>query len=130
MPTSTATTSPVFTMPISTAASMANHTMSSVVSRRATTAGVMPQATEKAYLGWGSIGYAAGGKMRDVVVALAPQRTYVNLGFGDGVDLPDPAHRLEGTGKRLRHVKIRTADDVHHPDVRVLLETAARRRGL
>jgi hypothetical protein len=91
---------------------------------------VMPRATEKAYLGWGTIGYAAGGKMRDVVVALAPQRTYVNLEFGDGVDLPDPAHRLEGTGKRLRHVKIRGADDVHHPDVRVLLETAARRRGL
>jgi hypothetical protein len=91
---------------------------------------VMPHATEKAYLGWGSIGYAAGGKMRDMVVALAPQRTYVNLGFGDGVDLPDPAHRLEGTGKRLRHVKIRGDADVHHPDVRVLLETAARRRGL
>ena len=91
---------------------------------------VMPQATEKAYLGWGTIGYAAGGKMRDVVVALAPQRTYVNLEFGDGVDLPDPAHRLEGTGKRLRHVKIRGDGDVHHHDVRVLLETAARRRGL
>jgi hypothetical protein len=91
---------------------------------------VMPQATEKAYLGWGTIAYAAGGKMRDLVVALAPQRTYVNLEFGDGVDLPDPAHRLEGTGKRLRHVKIRGDEDVHHPDVRVLLETAARRRGL
>ena len=91
---------------------------------------VMPQATEKTHLGWGTIAYAAGGKMRDVVVALLPQRTYLNLEFGDGVDLPDPAHRLEGSGKRLRHVKIRGDDDVHHPDVRVLLETAARRRGL
>jgi hypothetical protein len=91
---------------------------------------VMPQATEKAHLGWGTIAYAAGGKMRDVVVALLPQRTYLNLEFGDGVNLPDPAHRLEGSGKRLRHVKIRGDDDLRHPDVRVLLETAARRRGL
>ncbi len=91
---------------------------------------VMPQVTEKVYLGWGSIGYQSGDKMRDVVVAIAPQRRYANLGFGDGVDLPDPARRLEGHGKRLRHVKIRSRDDARHPDVRALLESAARRRGL
>jgi len=68
--------------------------------------------------------------MRDPIAALAPHRTYVNLEFGDGVELPDPAHRLEGTGERLRHVKIRTAADVTHPDVRGLLEAAARHRGL
>jgi Domain of unknown function (DU1801) len=68
--------------------------------------------------------------MRDFVAALAPQRSYVNLAFGDGVDLPDPAHRLEGTGKRLRHVKIRSSEDVRDPEVRRLLEEAARRRGV
>ncbi len=65
-----------------------------------------------------------------MVVALLPRPAYVNLEFGDGVDLPDPAYRLEGTGKRLRHVKVRSAADVRHPDVRALLEAAARRRGL
>lgn len=53
-----------------------------------------------------------------------------NLEFGDGVDVPDPAHRLEGTGKRLRHVKISTSQDVLSPEVRALLEAAARLRGL
>jgi hypothetical protein len=66
--------------------------------------------------------------MRDVVAALVPQRSYVNLEFGDGVDLPDPAGRLEGTGKRLRHVKIRRDEDVRDPDVRALLTAQSRRR--
>jgi hypothetical protein len=68
--------------------------------------------------------------VRNLVVALAPHQTYVNLQFGDGVDLPDPARRLEGTGKRMHHVKIRSRDDIHPPDVRGLLEAAARQRGL
>ena len=54
----------------------------------------------------------------------------MNLEFADGIDLPDPAHRLEGTGKRMRHVKIRSAPDVQHPALRALLVAAAQRRGL
>jgi hypothetical protein len=97
---------------------------------RALVKDVMPQVSEKAHMGWGTLLYGAGGTMLDLIVALSPRRTYVNLQFGDGVHLPDPARRLEGTGKRMRHVKIRSADDVRHPDVRGLLEAAARRRGL
>lgn len=91
---------------------------------------VMPPVSEKVHLGWAAIHYQAGNRMRDVAVALVPQRSYVNLEFGDGVDLPDPAHRLEGTGKRLRHVKIRSSTDAQHSDMRHLLEAAAHRRGL
>ena len=87
-------------------------------------------ASERAHLGWGVIHYRAGGSMRDVVAALVPLRSYVNLELGDGVDLPDPAHRLQGMGKRLRHVKIRGGDVVRDPDVRDLFEAAARHRGL
>jgi hypothetical protein len=36
----------------------------------------------------------------------------VNFGFWRGADLTDPDARLEGTGDRMRHVKIRKADDV------------------
>ena len=32
---------------------------------------------------------------------------HVNLGFFHGADLPDPARLLNGTGKRMRHVKLR-----------------------
>ena len=36
----------------------------------------------------------------------------VNFGFWRGADLPDPDGALEGTGDRMRHVKIRSAEDV------------------
>jgi len=32
---------------------------------------------------------------------------HVNIGFFQGASLPDPAGLLQGTGKRMRHVKLR-----------------------
>jgi hypothetical protein len=32
---------------------------------------------------------------------------HVNVGFFQGAALPDPAHLLQGTGKFMRHVKLR-----------------------
>ena len=39
--------------------------------------------------------------------------SHVNVGFFHGATLPDPAHLLQGTGKFMRHVKLRpgTATD-------------------
>lgn len=34
-------------------------------------------------------------------------KAHVNIGFFCGADLPDPAGLLEGSGKRMRHVKLR-----------------------
>jgi hypothetical protein len=39
--------------------------------------------------------------------------------------LRDPGKLLEGTGKYLRHVKLRSVADVRRPGVRRLLEQAA-----
>lgn len=90
----------------------------------------IPEAAEKAHPGWGVFHYRTRGTMRDVIVAISPQRSYANLEFGDGVDLPDPAHKLEGTGKRLRHVKIRSTEDIQNPDLHALIEAAKRQRRL
>lgn len=38
-------------------------------------------------------------------------RQHVNVGFFRGAALPDPAGLLEGTGKRMRHVKLRPGAD-------------------
>jgi hypothetical protein len=38
---------------------------------------------------------------------------HVNVGFFYGAELPDPARLLEGTGKRMRHVKLRPGAPVH-----------------
>jgi hypothetical protein len=51
---------------------------------------------------------------------------HVTFGFLRGTSLPDPAGLLEGTGKSLRHVKLRTAEDVSAPALKKLIEAAAR----
>ena len=50
---------------------------------------------------------------------------HVLFGFMRGAMLSDPGKLLEGTGKYLRHVKLRSAGDVRRPEVRTLLEEAA-----
>ena len=48
-------------------------------------------------------------KMRDLLFALIPHAGWVNLQLADGAALPDPDSLIEGTGKRIRHVKVRSA---------------------
>ena len=51
-------------------------------------------------------------------------RAHVNLGFFQGVHLPDPAGLLEGTGKTLRHVKLRMPEEALARAVRALMIAA------
>ena len=102
-----------------------------VQSMRGVVKDTLPKLEESVHLGWGVLYYRKpGGSMRDVVVAISPQRAYVNLEFADGIDLPDPAHKLEGTGKRLRHAKIRSVQDAEAQEVRSLLQAAGEHRGI
>lgn len=82
--------------------------------------------TENAYPGWGTLMYGRGRGTRDATLAIDPQRSYVNLAFGRGSELADPHHLLEGTGKRMRHVKIRHLEDLERPELRELVEAAVR----
>jgi hypothetical protein len=43
-----------------------------------------------------------------------------------GAVLPDPERLLEGTGKSVRHVKLRSVEDVKRPGVKKLLVAAAK----
>ena len=49
---------------------------------------------------------------------------HVNVGFFNGADLPDPSALLEGTGKRMRHVKLRPAAQVDERALRELIAAA------
>lgn len=51
---------------------------------------------------------------------------HVTFGFQRGAALPDPQGLLEGTGKSMRHVKIRTLEDLERPGLRELVKSAAR----
>jgi len=60
-------------------------------------------------------------RMRDLVFALIPHAGWVNLQLADGAILPDPTGVVEGTGKRIRHVKVRSAEAAAAPAVRDLV---------
>lgn len=49
---------------------------------------------------------------------------HVNVGFFRGAEIPDPNGLLEGTGKYMRHVKLRPDRDVDHEVLRDLIESA------
>ena len=52
--------------------------------------------------------------------------SHVNVGFFQGSALPDPAGLLQGTGKFMRHVKLRPGMPVNEPTLSRLIETAYR----
>jgi hypothetical protein len=51
-------------------------------------------------------------------------KAHVNVGFFLGAELDDPAGKLEGSGRRMRHVKVRPGDEVDAAAVRALIEAA------
>ena len=50
--------------------------------------------------------------------------THVNVGFFQGALLADPAGLLEGSGKRMRHVKLRPGVEVNAAGLRALINAA------
>jgi hypothetical protein len=50
--------------------------------------------------------------------------SHVNVGFFQGAALPDPARLLEGSGKHMRHVKLRVPAETDHQALSTLIETA------
>ncbi len=90
---------------------------------------VMPDAQEQLDLpdrvlafGFGPPG---GVRMRGFAVGLIPHTAHVNVQLADGALLADPAAIVEGTGKRIRHVKCRSLEDVARPALRGLIEEQA-----
>ena len=88
----------------------------------------LPDAVVRFDRGNGLLAVGSGSGMRDLLFALIPHAGWLNLQLADGALLPDPDGLIEGTGKRIRHVKIRSADAAGSAAVRsvVRAEVAAR----
>ena len=71
-----------------------------------------------------AIGYGTSDRLRDGIFHIAVYSKHVNLGFNDGATLADPKGILEGTGNRIRHLTIKTADDLARPEVRAYIKRA------
>src|SRR5690242_16885992 len=68
---------------------------------------LVPGVQEK--LRYGAAQFAVGG---EVFCYVATQTAHTNLGFIHGAKMVDPTGRIEGTGKSLRHIKLRGVDDM------------------
>jgi hypothetical protein len=86
---------------------------------------VDPDVVESVNPGHNNLAYGSGVKMGQWYCYIAPFKSYMNLGFLHATELPDPEGLLEGTGKLLRHVKIRRLEDLERPRIRALLAAAA-----
>jgi hypothetical protein len=89
-----------------------------------------PQANQLAWPKQRIISFGVGPrKMSEHYAYIAVQSQHINLGFYDGSTLADPAGLLEGSGLKLRHLKLSSLAQASAPPVLALLKQAwAKRR--
>jgi hypothetical protein len=71
---------------------------------------------------WGIPAFESNGPMCFFMIG----KNHVTFGFLRGTSLADPEKLLEGTGKNLRHVKLRTVEDLRRPALKKLVVAAAK----
>ena len=90
---------------------------------------VYPEVVEVPWPKQKIIGYGVGPKkMSEHFCYIGAYRAHVNLGFYYGADLPDPQGLLEGTGKKLRHIKVKNSEEVGEPALRDILQGSLEER--
>jgi hypothetical protein len=85
---------------------------------RAAVKSAMPDVVEQVDFGNGLLAFGRSMAMRDLLFAIIPHKSHVNLQLADGADLPNADGSIEGTGKRIRHVKVRSVEAATSPAVR------------
>lgn len=64
-------------------------------------------------------------KRRGLLCYIAPGRDHVTLGFHRGARLDDRHGLLEGSGKSMRHIRVRSVVEIDGPAIRDLVRQAA-----
>jgi hypothetical protein len=90
-------------------------------SLRTTIRTAFPEAIEQVDFANKLIAFGRSMKIRGLLYAIIAHKSHVNLQLADGALLPDPAGLIEGTGKRIRHVKIRSVEAATSPEVRAII---------
>jgi hypothetical protein len=68
--------------------------------------------------GNGLLAFGRSMRMGDLLFAIIPHAGWANLQLADGALLPNPDGLIEGTGKRIRHIKVRSAERARSNPVR------------
>ena len=74
-----------------------------------------------------AIGYGTSERLSDGIFHIAVYSKGVNLGFNDGATLDDPKSILQGSGNRIRHIKIKTPEDIKRPEIRSYIRRARKK---
>ena len=90
---------------------------------------IHPETVEVVRLGDKAASYGVGPKkMSEAYCYIMPLTDRVNLGFYHGTAVSDPHNLLEGSGKRLRHVKVNTVAEAQQTAVADLIRAALAER--
>lgn len=86
----------------------------------------IPGALELVYDNYNAlaIGFAPTERASDAVFSIALYPRWVSLFFLSGAKLRDPARILKGSGNRVRHIVLRSPEDLDSPEVVALIEQA------
>ena len=85
-----------------------------------------PTAIELVYDNYNAlvIGFGTTDRASDALFSIVLYPRWVTLFFLDGARLRDPKKILEGSGKIVRHIVLKSADDLDKPEVRELMKQA------
>jgi len=87
---------------------------------------LLPETEEILFEGWKNFSYGTGESRatKDLIIYIAPFKDSVNLGFYHGTNLADKKKLLKGTGKLLRHLKLRSIKDYEIKEIKELITEA------
>lgn len=73
-----------------------------------------PEAHELIYDAYNAVSvvFSLSDKLSDAYCHIAVYSSHVNLGFNRGVEIPEPEIELAGTGKLIRHFKVRSKNEL------------------
>ena len=74
-----------------------------------------------------AIGYGTSDRLRDGIFHVAVYSKHVNLGFNEGASLDDPKGILQGSGNQIRHITIKTPEDIKRPELRAYIRRARKK---
>lgn len=86
----------------------------------------LPGAVELVYDNYNAlvVGFGPSEKISEAVFSIALYPRWATLFFLHGAELPDPAKRMQGGGKHVRHVVFESAKTLNEPAVRDLMSRA------
>jgi len=71
-----------------------------------------------------AMGYGPSDRLSDGIFHIAVYTRNVNLGFNHGATLDDPLGILLGSGKQIRHLTIKSTEDLARPEIRAYVRRA------